>query len=170
MIRIHIHIIQISEGYSMHKSRKNKKGFSLVELIIVIAIMVALVAVVAPSFIKYVKKARDVVVTTAAEDVLGFVKAEYGMYLNGNGVIRVGKSKSGSHIDVTFEEGGSLTYKDEEEGLEGESGFAYACGIDSNKSCQSDLVYVIKIESSGISAHPQPIIETETTRIDSDNE
>lgn len=152
----------------MHKSRKNKKGFSLVELIIVIAIMVALVAVLAPSFIKYVKKSRDVVVTTAAEDVLAFVKAEYGMYLNGNGTIRVGKSESGSHIDVTFEEGGSLYYKDEEEGLSGEAGFAYACGIDSNKACESDLVYIIKIESSGISSHPQPKIET-ITQIESND-
>ena len=58
--------------------RKNKKGFSLVELIIVIAIMVALIAVMAPAFVKYVQKARDSALATAAEDFYQTVQTYYG--------------------------------------------------------------------------------------------
>lgn len=144
----------------MSKSRKNKKGFSMVELIIVIAIMVALVAIMSPSFVKYVQKSRDVVVTTAAEDVLAFVKAEYGMYLNGEGTIAIGKSSSGNHIDISFRSG-NLRYKDEDN-REGIEGFAAACGADKNKECRSDLVYLITITNDGVSSHP--VIEEETTR------
>lgn len=41
-----------------HTTRKNNKGFSLIELIVVVAIMAVLVAVLAPAYLRYVEKAR----------------------------------------------------------------------------------------------------------------
>ena len=43
----------------MKRTKKNNKGFSLVELIVVIAIMAVLVCVLAPQFIKYVDRSRQ---------------------------------------------------------------------------------------------------------------
>ncbi|MBQ6132519.1 MAG: prepilin-type N-terminal cleavage/methylation domain-containing protein [Lachnospiraceae bacterium] len=42
----------------MKRTRKNNKGFTLVELIIVIAIIAILAVIIAPSYMKYVTKSR----------------------------------------------------------------------------------------------------------------
>ena len=41
-----------------YTTRKNNKGFSLIELIVVVAIMAVLVGVLAPAYLRYVEKAR----------------------------------------------------------------------------------------------------------------
>lgn len=146
------------------KFRKNKRGFSLVELIIVIAIMVALVAVMAPNFIRYVKRSHDAVVTSAAEDCVSFVKAEYADgTLTGQGTISVYSKNTGNgvkHIVVEWQSGNNFSYKDLS-GTAGEASFSKACGVDSNKTVKSDLVYNIIIGDS-IAAHA---IEVETTHL-----
>lgn len=43
----------------LRQSRKNKKGFTLVELIVVIVIILVLAAVLVPSVLRYVEKARQ---------------------------------------------------------------------------------------------------------------
>ncbi|MBR1470060.1 MAG: type II secretion system protein [Lachnospiraceae bacterium] len=53
----------------MKNSKKNNKGFSLVELIIVIAIMALLVAIITPSLIQYINKAKKAVDITTAESI-----------------------------------------------------------------------------------------------------
>lgn len=146
--------------------KKNKKGFSLIELIIVIAIMVALIAVMAPTFVKYIAKAGDAVMTSAAEDVLAFAKTEFANgNLTGKGGMKIYTADNGSghktiHMDMVPCEDGSnntIEYSATENGTGGDGNdltrFKEACGFDDNASCKSDLVYFIYIDNT-ISAHP----------------
>lgn len=55
-------------------TKKNNKGFSLVELIVVIAIMAVLMVVLAPALLRYVEKARIQTDETTASDVLNAVE------------------------------------------------------------------------------------------------
>ncbi|MDR0838371.1 MAG: type II secretion system GspH family protein [Oscillospiraceae bacterium] len=55
-------------------TKRDSRGFSLVELIIVIAIMAVLVAVLAPQFIKYVENSRIQKDESAAAEVLRAVQ------------------------------------------------------------------------------------------------
>ena len=56
------------------KSRKNNKGFSLVELIVVVAIMAVLVGVLAPAYLTYVEKTRVQKDTSAIAEVVSAMK------------------------------------------------------------------------------------------------
>lgn len=56
------------------ETKKNNKGFSLVELIIVIAIMAVLIAILAPAFIRYVEQSRQSADLSAVEDIVKAVK------------------------------------------------------------------------------------------------
>ena len=128
--------------------RKNKKGFSLVELIIVIAIMVALVAMLAPQFVKYVQKSRDAVVSSAAEDVLATAKSEFALtHLtfsgDDDGVITI--SVENKHLNVELTSG--LDF-DETEATGAGCTFEEQCGIDTQKTTQSELTYIIEIQNN----------------------
>lgn len=132
-------------------ARKNKKGFSLVELIIVMAIMVALIAVLAPQFVKYVQRARDSSVSDAAENVYEMVKSEYAL---GNIALGDGDTHTvevcalGGNGVVGIKATGFV------KGAAAPSGYSFqsACGIDSAKTVNSDVVYTITV--SGGTANP----------------
>lgn len=157
-----------------HKSRK---GFSLVELIVVVAIMAALVVVMAPSMTKYVKKARDAVVTEAAEQCVSFVKTEYGLALEGEGTIRIGKGKDDpDHVYLGFEsvekDDGSKINSLSFNGKTGDDGleeFKRALNFDEDRTCKTDLVYLIHVRYYDVDNHAQLVstshleIEEETT-------
>jgi len=130
------------------ENRKDNKGFSLVELIIVIAIMVALVAMLAPQFVKYVQKSRDAVVSSAAEDVLATAKSEFALtHLTfagtGDGTITISVNDqkhlavalSGLNFDSSDTTGAGCTFEEQ-------------CGIDTQKTTQSTLVYTITITNN----------------------
>ena len=51
----------------MKRTKRNNKGFSLVELIIVIAIMAILAGVLAPQFVKYIQNAQQIATAISAE-------------------------------------------------------------------------------------------------------
>ena len=143
------------------KKKNGKKGFSLVELIIVIAIMVALVAVMAPNFVKYVEKARNAAILYAAEDVVAIAKSEYAQgNLKGSGVIKIYAGDDGIvHVsllqDAAFSGKTPLSYSSTET-----NDFEQVCGLDSNRKCNSDLVYIITVDGTIIS---HPTFEEEST-------
>ncbi|GEM_PF-4490066 len=150
----------------MKKNSENRssKGFSLIELVIVIAIMIALIAVMAPSFLKYIKKARDVAISDAAEQCIDYVKAEYDLDITGEGTIRIGRDKdTGSDaITLTFqavennkgETVNTLACKGKS-GDDGLAEFKKAVGFVEGKICKTDLVYYIHIRKFDIDNHPQ---------------
>ena len=55
-------------------TKRNNKGFSLIELIVVIAIMAVLVGILAPAYIRYVEKARQQTCYWNMDGVVGEVQ------------------------------------------------------------------------------------------------
>lgn len=153
--------------------KRNKKGFSLVELIIVIAIMVALVAVMAPAYVKYVARAHDAVVESAAESVLQYVKAEMG----DGSFTGVGKMEIKGVRNSSGKKYINVEWKENDEGVntmqympgdsladdKGYAEFISGCGVDQSKQIKSDLVYEIEIYSTQtVSGHPNLQAKMET--------
>lgn len=144
----------------MKKLFRKNKGFSLVELIIVIAIMVALIAVMAPSYVKYLQKARDTVITDAAEQCASYLKVEYGTAVTGEGVIRIGKGKTNADKDnlvLSFEDNAAGENTLEINGKTGDEGlaeFKKMIGFSDGKSCKTNMVYLIQINYYDVDDHP----------------
>ena len=138
--------------------KKKNKGFSLVELIIVIAIMVALIAVMAPSYVKYLHKARETVITDAAEQCTSFLKVEYGTTVWGEGVIRIGRGKTNKDkLEISLEandEGKNTLEFNGKTGDEGLAELKNLVGFQDGKKCQTNMVYLIKISYYDVDDHP----------------
>lgn len=85
-------------------TKKNNKGFSLVELIVVIAIMAVLMVVLAPAMLRYVEKSRVQKDDTAVHEVQRAVE----LALSEESV--ADKVNGGEEIDVTMNGGnGSIS-------------------------------------------------------------
>ena len=78
------------------ETKKNNKGFSLVELIIVIAIMAVLIAILAPAFIRYVEQSRQKADLSAVDDVIKAVKTSAA-----SSEITIPSGTTGAKVEIT---------------------------------------------------------------------
>lgn len=145
----------------MAKARENKeenKGFSLVELIIVMAIMVALVAVMAPQFIKYVQRARDSVVTDAAENLLSVVKSEialghikYSTTADTEKAFTIKVDDTTGKLSITSDGSTGISFTKANGGEYTDiNGLIAFAGVDTQKETTSEVEGYIKITSNGV--------------------
>ena len=121
--------------------------------------MVALVAIMSPSYIKYVQRSADAVVTAAAEECFVFCRSEFSSgNLDvvpdeaGECVLRIGVKDNSNHITIEIAKGG-IRYKDmgDEDFLEGDEAlelFKTNVGLEEGKTVKSKLYYEIILTGS----------------------
>ena len=90
----------------MKRTKRNNKGFSLVELIIVIAIMAILAGVLAPQFVKYIGRSRISTDIQNAQQIATAISAEFADTARTTAVaeqtITDGKAKWDGDRDLAF--------------------------------------------------------------------
>lgn len=101
----------------MKRTKRNNKGFSLVELIIVIAIMAILAGVLAPQFVKYIGRSRTSTDIQNAQQIATALSAEFADTARATEVTQqvVSDANSGKAWDDTTKDADDTDHRSQKE-------------------------------------------------------